>query len=137
MFNWCWWFQLLLSTHYTLHLYLNWKSLWIGYCQKVQFLLNNYILQVASTPHLHSCTNEILKVFQLWWEKKKKNQLFLPFTSKMPTSFWTRYNTIQYFLQGWTYGLNGALRKATRISGIQDFIVNVCCLYLHKCLLSC
>ncbi|EOY05292.1 Choline monooxygenase (CMO-like), putative isoform 3 [Theobroma cacao] len=26
---------------------------------------------------------------------------------------------------GWTYELNGALRKATRISGIQDFIVNV------------
>ncbi|KAK8601977.1 hypothetical protein V6N13_058354 [Hibiscus sabdariffa] len=25
---------------------------------------------------------------------------------------------------GWTYGLNGALRKATRISGIQDFAVN-------------
>ncbi|XP_007034364.2 PREDICTED: choline monooxygenase, chloroplastic isoform X1 [Theobroma cacao] len=25
---------------------------------------------------------------------------------------------------GWTYELNGALRKATRISGIQDFIVN-------------
>ncbi|XP_022753454.1 choline monooxygenase, chloroplastic isoform X4 [Durio zibethinus] len=25
---------------------------------------------------------------------------------------------------GWTYGLNGALRKATRISGIQDFIAN-------------
>ncbi|XVE71935.1 hypothetical protein DITRI_Ditri10aG0191100 [Diplodiscus trichospermus] len=25
---------------------------------------------------------------------------------------------------GWTYGLNGALRKATRISGIQDFVVN-------------
>ncbi|XVE98934.1 hypothetical protein REPUB_Repub03eG0152000 [Reevesia pubescens] len=25
---------------------------------------------------------------------------------------------------GWTYGLNGALRKATRISGIQDFIIN-------------
>ncbi|XVF47583.1 hypothetical protein PTKIN_Ptkin03bG0121100 [Pterospermum kingtungense] len=25
---------------------------------------------------------------------------------------------------GWTYGLNGELRKATRISGIQDFIVN-------------
>ncbi|XP_007034365.2 PREDICTED: choline monooxygenase, chloroplastic isoform X2 [Theobroma cacao] len=28
---------------------------------------------------------------------------------------------------GWTYELNGALRKATRISGIQDFIVNVFC----------
>ncbi|MBA0571539.1 hypothetical protein Golob_001923, partial [Gossypium lobatum] len=26
---------------------------------------------------------------------------------------------------GWTYGLNGELRKATRISGIEDFSINV------------
>lgn len=29
------------------------------------------------------------------------------------------------FLQGWTYGLNGALLKAKRISGMRDFNVNV------------
>lgn len=32
----------------------------------------------------------------------------------------------QLFLQGWTYGLNGVLLKANRISGMQDFNVNVC-----------
>lgn len=29
-------------------------------------------------------------------------------------------------LQGWTYGFNGALIKATRIKGIKNFNVNVC-----------
>jgi hypothetical protein len=32
----------------------------------------------------------------------------------------------QSFLQGWTYGLNGNLVKATRISGMRDFNGNVC-----------
>lgn len=29
-------------------------------------------------------------------------------------------------MQGWTYGLDGGLLKATRINGIQNFDVNVC-----------
>lgn len=28
--------------------------------------------------------------------------------------------------QGWTYGLDGVLLKATRINGIENFDVNVC-----------
>ena len=31
------------------------------------------------------------------------------------------------FLQAWTYGLDGQLLKATRITGIQNFNVKVCC----------
>lgn len=31
------------------------------------------------------------------------------------------------FLQAWTYGLDGKLLKATRITGIQNFNVKVCC----------
>jgi hypothetical protein len=42
--------------------------------------------------------------------------------------FSANYNTqVQYFLQAWTYGLDGQLVKATRITGIQNFNVNVCC----------
>lgn len=33
---------------------------------------------------------------------------------------------VQLFVQGWTYGLNGALLKANRISGMRDFNVKVC-----------
>lgn len=33
---------------------------------------------------------------------------------------------VLWFLQGWTYGFNGALLKATRISGMRNFNVNVC-----------
>lgn len=37
-------------------------------------------------------------------------------------------------LQGWTYRLDGALLKATRITGIQNFNVNVCnkCCYCQQ-----
>lgn len=33
---------------------------------------------------------------------------------------------VTYFVQGWTYGLDGILLKATRIDGIQNFDENVC-----------
>lgn len=33
-------------------------------------------------------------------------------------------------VQGWTYGLDGALLKATRLTGIQKFEVNVCYKYM-------
>lgn len=38
-----------------------------------------------------------------------------------------KYLSMQSPLQGWTYGLDGALLKATRITGIQNFNEHVCC----------
>lgn len=94
-------------------------------CGKITFPLLN-------KQHLfykwHPCTICAVPMFQLWLENHSTFiKLFFTYylLLRCQPVYALDIIQIQYFLQGWTYSLNGELRKATRISGIEDFSINV------------
>ncbi|KAL6185306.1 hypothetical protein ACLB2K_041440 [Fragaria x ananassa] len=43
------------------------------------------------------------------------------YAQELHSVFYRGWQAVEFDLQGWTYGLDGALLKATRITGIQNF----------------